>query len=59
LFLLPYVEDQRNDDPEQFRLIGFVAGHLVSCIIEYRQDTLGEYIWGHSLEFHPTGTASL
>jgi len=45
LFLLPYVEDQRNDDPEQFRLIRFVAGRLVSFIIEYRQDTLGEYIW--------------
>ena len=45
LFLLPYVEDQRNDDPEQYRLIGFVAGRLISFIIEYRQDTLGEYIW--------------
>lgn len=45
LFLLPYVEDQRHDDPKQFRLIGFVAGRLVSFIIEYRQDTLGKYIW--------------
>jgi len=42
--LLPYVEDQRNDNAEQFRLLGFVAGRLVSCVIEYRQDTLGEYI---------------
>ena len=22
---LPYVEDQRNDDPEQYRLIGFMG----------------------------------
>ena len=45
LFFLPYLEDQRNDDPEQYRLIGFVAGRLVSCIIEYRHETLDEYIW--------------
>ena len=45
LLLLPYIEDQRHDDPEQYRLIGFVAGRLVSFIIEYREDTLGDYIW--------------
>ena len=45
LFELPYVEDQRNDDPEQYRVIGFAAGRLVSFIIEYRGDVLGDYIW--------------
>jgi uncharacterized DUF497 family protein len=45
LFSLPYVEDQRNDDPEQYRLIGFVSGRLASCIIEHREDALGDYIW--------------
>ena len=45
LFCLPYVKDQRNDAPEQYRLIGFVGGRLVTIIVEYRQDALGEYIW--------------
>jgi uncharacterized DUF497 family protein len=62
LFLLPYVEDQRNDDPEQYRLTGFVAGRLVSFIIHHRisaRYTWRIYLGGHSLEFDPTGTASL
>ncbi len=45
LLELPYVEDQRNDDPEQYRVIGFAAGRLVSFIIEYREDVLGDLIW--------------
>jgi len=45
LFALPYVEDQRHDDPEQYRLIGFVRGHLVTFIVEYREDALGEFVW--------------
>ena len=45
LFKLPYIEDQRNDDPEQYRVIGFAGGHLVSFIIEYREDPLGDVIW--------------
>jgi uncharacterized DUF497 family protein len=45
LFCLPYVEDQRNDDPEQYRLIGFVGSHLLTLIVEYREDALGEFIW--------------
>ena len=40
-----YVEDQRNDDPEQYRIIGFAGGQLVTFIAEYRQDLLDEYIW--------------
>jgi uncharacterized DUF497 family protein len=45
LLCLPYVEDQRNDDPEQYRLIGFVGGHLLTFIVEYSEDALGEFIW--------------
>ncbi len=45
LLCLPYVEDQRNDDPEQYRLIGFVDGQLITFIVEYRSDALGEFIW--------------
>ena len=41
----PYVEDQRSDDPEQYRIIGFAAGQLVTFIVEFRQDQLDEYIW--------------
>lgn len=45
LLCLPYIEDKRNDAPEQYRLIGFVGGRLTTFIVEYREDTLGEYIW--------------
>ncbi len=45
LLSLPYIEDQRNDDPEQYRVIGFVQGRLVTFIIEYRRDALGTYMW--------------
>ena len=45
LMELPFIEDQRSDDPEQYRLIGFVAGHLASFVVEYRHDIDGEYIW--------------
>ncbi len=41
----PYVEDQRNDDPEQYRIVGFAGWRLVTFIVEYRQDMLDEYIW--------------
>ena len=45
LLCLPYIEDQRNDDPEQYRIIGFAKGRLRTFIVEYRHDTLGEFIW--------------
>lgn len=45
LFNLPYLEDQRRDDPEQHRIIGFTGGTLTTCIVEYREDELGELIW--------------
>lgn len=41
----PFVEDQRNDDPEQFRIIGFAGGRLITFIVEYRKNMLDEYIW--------------
>lgn len=45
VFELPYIEDQRNDDPEQYRVIGFADGRLISFVIEYREDGLGDFIW--------------
>lgn len=45
LFELPYIEDQKNDDPEQYRVIGFSEGKLVSFIVEYREDLIGDYVW--------------
>ena len=39
----PYYEDYRNDDPEQFRVIGWVKGKLYSVIYEKREDQAGEY----------------
>lgn len=45
LFALSYVEDQRNDAPEQYRVIGFVGGHLITFIVEYREDALGALTW--------------
>jgi uncharacterized DUF497 family protein len=45
LLTWPYAEDQRNDAPEQYRIIGFAGGQLVTFIVEFRQDQLDEYIW--------------
>jgi uncharacterized DUF497 family protein len=39
----PYYEDQRVDDPEQYRAIGWVKGKLFSVIFEIREDEEGEY----------------
>ncbi len=44
LWLHPYYEDYRSDDPEQFRAIGWVKGKLYSVIYEIREDEDGEYI---------------
>ena len=35
--------DQKNDDPEQFRAIGWCNGRLCSVIFEIRRDAEGEY----------------
>jgi uncharacterized DUF497 family protein len=45
LLCLPYLEDQRSDDPEQYRIIGFVRGEVTTFIIEYREDEFGEFLW--------------
>jgi uncharacterized DUF497 family protein len=38
-----YLVDQKNDDPEQFRAIGWCNGRLCSVIFEIRRDSGGEY----------------
>lgn len=43
LFYSNYYLDQKNDDPEQFRAIGFVGNKLVTLIFESREDDEGEY----------------
>jgi uncharacterized DUF497 family protein len=42
----PFHHAPKNDDPEQYRLIGWVKGRLVTLIVEAREDELvGEYDW--------------
>ena len=41
----PYAQDQSNDDPERYKIIGFIQARLVSFIIEYRRDAIGKYLW--------------
>jgi len=43
IFDQTYLVDQKNDDPEQFRAIGWCRGRLCSVIFEIRHDTEGEY----------------
>jgi uncharacterized DUF497 family protein len=38
-----YVVDQKSDDPQQFRAIGWCRGRLCSVIFEIRVDADGEY----------------
>jgi uncharacterized DUF497 family protein len=38
-----YLVDQKSDDPEQFRAIGWCRGRLCSVIFEIRHDSAGEY----------------
>ena len=38
-----YLMDRRNDDPEQFRAIGWSRGRLSSVIFEIRQDSGGDF----------------
>jgi uncharacterized DUF497 family protein len=44
LFSRPYWLEQRSDVPEQYRVIGWVAGLLYSVIVEFREDKDGEVI---------------
>jgi uncharacterized DUF497 family protein len=43
IFDQTYLLDQKNDDPEQFRAIGWCDGALCSVIFEIRRDEQGEY----------------
>jgi uncharacterized DUF497 family protein len=43
IFSRPYYQDQRSDDPEQYRAIGWVKGTLFWLIFEIREDRVGEY----------------
>lgn len=38
-----YYQDRRSDDPEQYRVIGWVKGRLFTLIFEVREDSVGEY----------------
>ena len=43
IFRHPYYQDQRSDNPEQYRAIGWVRGQLYSLVFEIREDRSGEY----------------
>ena len=43
IFSHPYYQDQRSDDPEQYRAIGWVKETLYSLIFEIREDRVSEY----------------
>ncbi|MGH9930196.1 MAG: hypothetical protein ACREA9_13370 [Pyrinomonadaceae bacterium] len=43
VFSRPYYEDQRKDQPLQYRAIGWAKGRLCPVIYEVRKDTRGEF----------------
>ncbi len=43
IFDQAYLVDRKNDNPEQFRAIGWCGGRLCSVIFEIRHDSEGEY----------------
>ncbi len=43
IFEQTYLLDQKNDDPAQFRAIGWAGGRLCSAIFEIRKNAEGEY----------------
>jgi uncharacterized DUF497 family protein len=43
IFDQAYIVDRKNDDPEQFRAIGWSCGRLCSVIFEIRHGSEGEY----------------
>ncbi len=43
IFDQAYIVDQRSDEPEQFRAIGWSRDRLCSVIFEIRHDSEGEY----------------
>jgi uncharacterized DUF497 family protein len=45
IFGQSYHLSQKNDDPEQWRVIGWVDSRLITLIYEERQDEEGIYFW--------------
>jgi uncharacterized DUF497 family protein len=43
IFDQSYIVDANNDEPQQFRAIGWSRGRMCSVIFEVRRDSLGEY----------------
>ena len=43
IFDQAYLVDRKNDDPEQFRAIGWTGGRLCSVIFQVRKDSDGEF----------------
>jgi uncharacterized protein len=43
IFDQAYLVDQKNDDPSQFRAIGWCGSDLCAVIFEIRRDRGGEY----------------
>ena len=43
IFSRPYYLDQRIDEPEQWRAIGWVGEQMYSLIFEIREDREGDY----------------
>ena len=43
IFARPYYLDQRQDEPEQYRAIGWVKSRLFTLIFEIREDDEGAY----------------
>lgn len=43
IFDQTYLVDQKNDNPEQFRAIGWCSGRRCSVLFEIRHDEHGEY----------------
>ena len=54
IFNHSYFLDQKNDDPEQFRAIGFVDNKMITLIFEMREDTWGEFY--HFVTYWPSTT---
>lgn len=60
IFSHPYFLDQRSDDPEQHRAIGWVGERLYTLIFEIRADDDGEYYHlGDAVEVDKRGARAL
>jgi len=45
LLYQPYVQDQSLSYRDQYRIIGFERGRLVTFVVEYREDLIGDFVW--------------